>query len=109
MKISPKDRREIAEMLRNEGFTDELMDKLLDVLNIDIRDALDVDLACCLADLIDRPETTMCDLGEYAPHHKFRRMQCACCGAVHWEQPNDRLRISYCPYCGSEVGTFHAE
>ena len=103
MKISPEDRHEVAEMLRDEGFTDELMDKLLYVLNIDMMDAQDVDLACCLADLIDRPETAMRDLGEFTPHHRFRRMQCVHCGGVHWEQPNDRLRMSFCPYCGEPV------
>ena len=108
MKIDPKDRREIVEMLRNEGFTDELVDKVFYTLNIDMLDAEDIDLASCLADLVERPMTEMVDLGEYTPRHKFRRVQCKQCGAVHWEQPNDRLRMSYCPYCSAAV-TSHAE
>lgn len=112
MLISPditiEDRREVAGMLRNEGFTDECKDKVMYVLNIDMLDADDVDFASCLADFIDQPTTVMKDLGEYTPRHKFRRMECKRCGAVHWEQPNDRLRMSYCPYCGAAV-TLHAE
>lgn len=100
--ITAEDRREVAEMLRNEGFTDELFDKLLSILEIDLG-AEDVDLACCLADFIDQPTTMMRDLGEYTPKHKFRRMQCVRCGAAHWEQPNDRLQMSFCPYCAKKV------
>lgn len=56
-----------------------------------------------LADLIDRKTCQMIDRGDYMPHHEFRRKACTSCGAIHWEQPNDRLAFRYCPHCGAEV------
>ena len=58
-----------------------------------------------LADLIDRKTCQMIDRGDYMPHHEFRRKVCTSCGAIHWEQPNDRLAFRYCPHCGAEVVT----
>ena len=56
-----------------------------------------------LADLIDRPTCVMDDLGNFTPHHDFKRMACSKCGAMHWEQPQETLRMRYCPWCGREV------
>lgn len=58
-----------------------------------------------LADLIDRRTCQMIDKGDYMPSHVFRRKACTSCGAIHWEQPNDRLAFRYCPCCGAEVVT----
>lgn len=58
-----------------------------------------------LADLIDRRTCQMINNGDYMPSHVFRRKACTSCGAIHWEQPNDRLAFRYCPCCGAEVVT----
>ncbi len=63
-----------------------------------------------LADLIDRPTCSMVDIGDYQPKHRFKRMACSECGAMHWEQPQKTLpRMRYCPWCGREVVEDHRD
>ena len=121
--ISNKERQELAEKLRKYvsmfshasirrlGHTTVKANELLAELfgykyykrpseAIDEIDSTDV---LKLADLIDRPTCVMDDLGNFTPHHDFKRMVCSECGAMYWEPPQETLRMRYCPHCGAEV------
>ena len=105
MRISDKERREIARKLREierqtlcELTDGELIDFLVEAVGFNryTNEDFDEGLLGRIADLIDRPSTTR--------HGKFRTKygrETPCCDVCGYSIGD--MRWGYCPKCGSEV------
>ena len=108
--ISNEERQEVMQELRRNVLRDQdvSMTAVIKALGIELDGDESWGELCeavwdRMCDLIDRPTCVMDDLGNFTPHHDFKRMVCSVCGAMHWEQPQETLRMRYCPWCGREV------